>query len=92
MLPVFTVAGHRLLARTCPHLTPAEVAAYDAPFPDATFKGGVRRFPNLMPGNPDAEGAAFHHRMKWQRVAISFRSGARKSRTQPSTRCSRSAC
>lgn len=31
-----------------PHLTPAEIAAYDAPFPDARFKGGVRRFPELI--------------------------------------------
>jgi len=43
-----------LLARACPRLTPAEAAAYDAPFPDAAFKGGVRRFPNLVPDHPDA--------------------------------------
>lgn len=48
----------KLLARSCPHLTPAEAAAYDAPYPDASYKGGVRRFPNLVPDHPDAEGAA----------------------------------
>jgi pimeloyl-ACP methyl ester carboxylesterase len=48
----------KLLARSCPHLTPAEAAAYDAPYPDASFKGGVRRFPNLVPDHPDAPGAA----------------------------------
>lgn len=38
-----------LIARGTPHLTPAEIAAYDAPFPDAAHKAGVRRFPQLVP-------------------------------------------
>jgi haloalkane dehalogenase len=59
----------KLLARTCPHLTPQEAAAYDAPFPDARFKGGVRRFPNLVPDNPHAEGAALSRRAReWFRT------------------------
>jgi pimeloyl-ACP methyl ester carboxylesterase len=48
----------RLMARACPHLTAAELAAYDAPFPDASYKSGVRRFPNLVPEFPDSAGAA----------------------------------
>lgn len=48
----------KLLGRACPHLTPAEAAAYEAPFPDAASKAGVRRFPNLVPDNPGAPGAA----------------------------------
>ena len=48
----------RLMQRACPHLSDAEAAAYDAPFPDAAHKAGVRRFPNLVPDRPDAEGAA----------------------------------
>jgi pimeloyl-ACP methyl ester carboxylesterase len=48
----------KLLARACPHLVPAEAAAYDAPFPDARYKAGVRRFPNLVPEHPDDAGAA----------------------------------
>lgn len=48
----------RLMQRGCPHLTPAEAAAYNAPYPDATYKAGVRRFPNLVPDRPDAPGAA----------------------------------
>jgi pimeloyl-ACP methyl ester carboxylesterase len=52
------LACGKLLQRTCPHLTPAEAAAYDAPFPDARFKAGVRRFPELVPDRPDAPGAA----------------------------------
>ena len=52
------MAVGRLMARSCPHLTIAEAAAYDAPFPDMSYKAGVRRFPNLVPEHPDAEGAA----------------------------------
>jgi haloalkane dehalogenase len=48
----------RLLARACPQLSPAEASAYDAPYPDARFKAGVRRFPNLVPEFPDSAGAA----------------------------------
>lgn len=48
----------RLLKRGCPHLTDGEVAAYNAPFPDATYKAGVKRFPNLVPTAADDPGAA----------------------------------
>ncbi|MDP1752422.1 MAG: haloalkane dehalogenase [Reyranella sp.] len=48
----------RLMRRACPHLSDAEAAAYAAPYPDATYKAGVRRFPNLVPDRPDAGGAA----------------------------------
>lgn len=37
-----------LMQRATPILTDAEAAAYAAPFPDATYKGGVRRFPELV--------------------------------------------
>jgi pimeloyl-ACP methyl ester carboxylesterase len=47
----------KLMQRTCPHLTPREAAAYEAPFPDATAKAGVRRFPQLVPEHPDSPGA-----------------------------------
>lgn len=52
------MAVGKLLGRACPHLTGAECAAYDAPFPDAGYKAGVRRFPQLVPHRPDAPGAA----------------------------------
>jgi pimeloyl-ACP methyl ester carboxylesterase len=52
------LAAAKLLTRTCPHLTPAEAAAYDAPFPDARYKGGARRFPQLVPEFADSDGAA----------------------------------
>jgi pimeloyl-ACP methyl ester carboxylesterase len=54
----------KLMRRSCPHLSDAEAAAYAAPFPDATFKAGVRRFPNLVPDRPDADGAALSRRAR----------------------------
>jgi haloalkane dehalogenase len=54
----------KLMSRACPQLSPAEAAAYDAPFPDSTYKGGVRRFPNLVPDNPDAGGAAISRKAR----------------------------
>jgi pimeloyl-ACP methyl ester carboxylesterase len=38
-----------LLQRANAEVTDAEAAAYDAPFPDARYKAGVRRFPQLVP-------------------------------------------
>lgn len=49
--PDMPVGG--LLLRATPHLTPAEVAAYDAPYPDHRYKAGVRRFPQLVSTAPD---------------------------------------
>lgn len=34
-------------------LSPEEVAAYDAPYPDEGFKAGARQFPTLVPVTPD---------------------------------------
>ncbi|OYY69031.1 MAG: haloalkane dehalogenase [Sphingomonadales bacterium 28-55-16] len=34
-------------------LTSAEIAAYDAPFPDESFKAGARKFPVLVPITPE---------------------------------------
>jgi len=47
-----------LLARSEPTLSPAEAAAYDAPFPDARHKAALRAFPDLVPDGADAPGAA----------------------------------
>lgn len=44
-----------LIARGTPHLTPAEIAAYNAPFPDIRYKAGVRRFPQLVPTAPEQD-------------------------------------
>ena len=52
--PDFPVGG--LLKRSVPSLTDAEAAAYDAPFPDARYKAGVRAFPQLVMTEPDMPG------------------------------------
>ena len=58
----------KLLGRACPHLSQAECAAYDAPFPDSSYKAGVRRFPNIVPDAPEAPGAALSRRAReWLR-------------------------
>ena len=47
-----------LMKRGMPVLSDAEAAAYGAPFPDATYKAGVRRFPELVMVEPGMEGVA----------------------------------
>lgn len=47
-----------LMKRGTPILTEAEADAYAAPFPDITYKAGVRRFPEMVmtdPGMPGVE-------------------------------------
>ena len=60
--PDFDVAD--LMSRSTAGLSPAEAAAYGAPFPDASYKAGVRRFPELVPDRPDAPGAALSRRAR----------------------------
>lgn len=48
----------KLLARGKADMSAGEAAAYDAPFPDASYKAALRRFPNLVPDSHDAPGAA----------------------------------
>lgn len=45
-----------LMKRGTPVLSDAEADAYAAPFPDITYKAGVRRFPELVMVAPDMEG------------------------------------
>ena len=47
----------RLMLRGTPILTPEEIKAYNAPFPDIKYKAGIRRFPDLVPTTHDAPGA-----------------------------------
>ncbi len=61
-----------LIARGTPHLSPGEIAAYDAPFPDPRYKAGVRRFPQLVPITPDDPFAAIGRQAReWWREAWS---------------------
>jgi pimeloyl-ACP methyl ester carboxylesterase len=48
----------KLIRRGKPSMSDAEAAAYDAPFPDASYKAALRAFPNLVPDGHDAPGAA----------------------------------
>jgi pimeloyl-ACP methyl ester carboxylesterase len=52
------LAAGKLLRRGRPDMSEAEAAAYDAPFPDASYKAALRAFPNLVPDGADAPGAA----------------------------------
>jgi haloalkane dehalogenase len=46
-------------------LSQAIIAAYDAPFPDETYKEGARIFPSLVPTTPD-DPAASANREAWE--------------------------
>lgn len=53
--PDFSIG--QLMQRACPTLTTSDLEAYEAPFPDASYRAGVRRFPDMVPDRPDAAGA-----------------------------------
>jgi haloalkane dehalogenase len=66
------MAVGKLFKRGKAGMTAEEAAAYDAPFPDATYKAALRAFPNLVPDGEDAPGAALSRealafwRDRWQ--------------------------
>ena len=62
--PVFPI-GTIVNGGSATDLSPAVVAAYDAPFPDDTYKAGARIFPSLVPSMPDDPGAA-ENRAAWK--------------------------
>lgn len=69
--PLFPI-GRIVAAGVRRKLTPAEIAAYDAPFPSAGFKAGARAFPALVPITPDnpasaANRAAWNVLSAWQK-------------------------
>jgi len=57
--------GSLIQRATNVELTDAEVAAYDAPFPDDTYKAGARIFPTLVPTSPD-DPAASANKAAWE--------------------------
>jgi haloalkane dehalogenase len=63
----------RIVSRACvTELTPEVLAAYDAPFPDDSYKEGARQFPTLVPASPDdpaspANRKAWEVLMKWEK-------------------------
>ena len=56
----------RIVAGGCAtEVTPEVVSAYDAPFPDESFKSGARQFPVLVPNRPD-DPASPANRQAWE--------------------------
>ena len=55
--PAFVI-GRIIDGGTATTLSPEVIAAYDAPFPDETYKAGARVFPSLVPTGPDDPAAA----------------------------------
>jgi haloalkane dehalogenase len=49
-------------------LAPQVIAAYDAPFPDETYKAGARQFPLLVPATPE-DPAAPANRAAWEALS-----------------------
>lgn len=49
-------------------LSPAEIAAYDAPFPDETYKEGARQLPTLVPITPE-HGSVAENKEAWDVLA-----------------------
>ncbi|RIL06077.1 MAG: haloalkane dehalogenase [Proteobacteria bacterium] len=66
-VPVFPT-GRILQGATVTELPPEVVAAYDAPFPDESYKAGARQFPLLVPIAAD-DPAAAANRAAWERLA-----------------------
>lgn len=62
-VPQFPV-GFIVNGGTTRDLTAAEIAAYDAPFPDESYKEGARQFPALVPITPDHASVA-ENRAAW---------------------------
>jgi haloalkane dehalogenase len=48
-------------------LTPETIAAFDAPYPDETYKTGPRRFPMILPITPDMASVP-ENRAAWERL------------------------
>ena len=66
-VPEFPV-GFILNGATQRDLSPAEMAAYDAPYPEERYKAGARRFPLLVPTSPD-DPAADANRKAWETLS-----------------------
>jgi haloalkane dehalogenase len=67
--------GRIVNAGTVSELSPEEIAAYDAPYPDDSFKAGARKFPSLVPIAPDdpeapANRAAWEVLKRWEKPFV----------------------
>ena len=66
-VPEFPV-GNIINGATVTELPEDVIAAYNAPFPDETYKAGARIFPALVPTSPEQDGAA-DNRQAWKVLA-----------------------
>ena len=66
-VPEFPV-GNIINGATVTELPEDVIAAYNAPFPDETYKVGARIFPALVPTSPEQDGAA-DNRQAWKVLA-----------------------
>ncbi|MFK7752601.1 MAG: haloalkane dehalogenase [Sedimentitalea sp.] len=57
-------AGKIVHGGTTSKLSAAEIAAYNAPYPDDSYKAGARQFPTLVPARPD-DPASDANRAAW---------------------------
>ncbi len=62
--PDFAI-GQIINMGTTTDLSPEIIAAYDAPFPDDSYKAGARQFPMLVPTTPD-DPASAANRAAWK--------------------------
>ena len=60
-MPIGTIVN----GGTARDLSPEEIAAYDAPFPDETYKEGARQFPTLVPMTPE-HGSVAENKAAWE--------------------------
>lgn len=65
--PEFKI-GELLQRATATQRSPAEMAAYDAPFPDEPSKAGARAFPQLVPVEDGMDGIE-QNKIAWQGLA-----------------------
>lgn len=75
-VPVFPT-GNIIKGGCVQPISDEAVAAYDAPFPDASFQAGARAFPNLVPISPDdpavsANKKAWEVFVKWEKPFITL--------------------
>ncbi|MCK6371976.1 MAG: haloalkane dehalogenase, partial [Gammaproteobacteria bacterium] len=69
--------GEMVKAGVAQPLAPEIIAAYDAPYPDESYKSGPRRFPMILPVLPDdaavpANIAAWETLAHWQRPVLTL--------------------
>ena len=62
-------AGRIVFGGTSQKITEAEIAAYNAPFPDESYQAGARQFPMLVPDRPD-DPEAVPNRAAWQVLTV----------------------